>query len=102
MPQHVRVGLEAQTRFSASPRNHAREACGAERRPTLRREHERRLGVLFALKAPQGSQLIPKDRMRARGAPLDPTNMQRSRSEVDLIPTEVNKLGGPKAVTIGH
>ena len=40
--------------------------------------------------------------MSARRAPLDPANMQRSRSEVDLIPTKVNKLGRSKAMTIGH
>src|SRR6476659_11230438 len=40
--------------------------------------------------------------MSAGCTPLDPANMQRSRSKIDLIPTEVNKLGGPKAVTIGH
>ena len=40
--------------------------------------------------------------MSARCALLDPANMQRSRSEIDLIPAEVHKLGGPKPVTIGH
>jgi hypothetical protein len=40
MAQHVRMGFEAKTRLSASPFNHAGEACGAEGRPTLRCEHE--------------------------------------------------------------
>ena len=89
VPQHVRVSLEAQTRLNACTLNHPGEASGAEGGTTLRCEHEGRLGFLLALKA--------------RGTPstLDPANMQRSRSEVDLIPAKVNKLGGPKAVTIG-
>ena len=40
--------------------------------------------------------------MGARRPPLDPANMHRPGSEIDLIPAEVNKLGGPKAVTIGN
>ena len=94
--------LKPRLRLSASPLDHAGEPCGAERRSALRREHEGRLGLLLALKAPQGSQFIAEYRVSARRTPLDPANMQRSRSEVDLIPAEVNKLGGPKAVTIGH
>jgi hypothetical protein len=98
MAEHVRMGLKAQLGLAASPLDHAGEPCGAKGRTTLRREDEGRLWLLLALKAPQGSQLISEDRMCARRTPLDPANMQRPRSEVDLIPTEVNKFGGPKAV----
>ena len=101
MPQHVRMGLEAKTRLAPSPLDHAGEPCGAEGCSSLRREHEGRFRLLLALKAPQGSQFIAEDRVGARRAPLDPANMQRSGSEIDLIPAEVNKFGGPKAVTIG-
>jgi hypothetical protein len=55
MAQHVRMGLEAQTPFASSALDHAGEACSAEGGTTLRCEHERRLGFLLALKAPQGS-----------------------------------------------
>jgi len=34
VPEHVRVGLEAQTRLSARPLNHASEASGAPHAPT--------------------------------------------------------------------
>jgi hypothetical protein len=102
MAQHVRMGLKAKTRLAPSPLDHAGEACGAEWCSTFRSEDERRLRLLLALKAPQGTQFIAEYRVSARCAPLDPANMQRSRSEVDLIPTKVNKLGGPKAMTVDH
>jgi hypothetical protein len=102
VPQHVRVGLEAKTRLSASALDHSSEASGAEGRSSLRSEHEGRLRLLLALKAPQGSQFIAEDRVGARRAPLDPAHVQRSRSKIDLIPSEVNKLRGAEAVTVGH
>jgi hypothetical protein len=52
MPQHVRMGLEAKTRFASSALNHAGEASCAEGCAALRSEHEGRLGLLFAPKAP--------------------------------------------------
>jgi hypothetical protein len=55
MAQHVRMCLKAKTRLAPSPLDHAGEACGAEGRSTLRSEDERRLWLLLALKAPQGS-----------------------------------------------
>jgi hypothetical protein len=36
--------------------------------------------------------------MRARSALLDPADVQGARSEVDLIPVEVDQLGSPQAV----
>jgi hypothetical protein len=47
--EHVRMGLEAPTRLSASPLNHAGEASGAEGRSAFRREYEGRLWLLLAL-----------------------------------------------------
>jgi hypothetical protein len=55
MAQHVRMSLEAKTRFAPSPLDHAGKACSGEGCSAFRREHEGRLGVLFALKASQGS-----------------------------------------------
>lgn len=49
MPQHVRMGLEAQLRLLARALDHAGEPCRAERCPSLRREHEGGLGLLLAL-----------------------------------------------------
>ena len=54
VPEHVWMSLEPWTRLSARPLNHAGEACGAERRSTLLREHEGRLGLLLALEGSQG------------------------------------------------
>jgi hypothetical protein len=50
--EHVRVRLEDKPCASPGAIDHAGEAGGSERRPALRGEHERRLGVLFALKPP--------------------------------------------------
>jgi hypothetical protein len=55
MSQHVRMDLEANFSFSACPFDHACESSGGEGRCPLRREHERRLALLLALKPPQGA-----------------------------------------------
>ena len=60
------------------------------------------LGFLLALQPPQGPQFVPKDRMGARCALLDPAHVQGGRSELHLIPTQVHKLRSPQAVPIGH
>jgi len=66
VPEHVRVGFEPQLRFGACALDHAGKPRRGERRSPLRGEYERRLGVLFALKPPQGAQLVAEDRMRTR------------------------------------
>src|SRR6516165_10413715 len=53
VPKHVWVGLEAELGLSAGPLDHASEPCSAEGCSTFRCEHERRLGLLFSLEAPQ-------------------------------------------------
>ena len=40
--------------------------------------------------------------MRAWGTLLDPADVQRGRSEVDLIPSQVHEFRNPQAVAIGH
>ena len=40
--------------------------------------------------------------MGARGASLDPANVQRARSKLDLIPTQIDKLCRPEAVSVGR
>jgi hypothetical protein len=102
VPQHVRVGLEAEICLLARPLDHARKACGAERCATFRGEYEGRLGLLLALQPPQPPQLVAEDRMRAGAALLDPADVQRGRVEVDLIPAQVRQLGRSQAMPIGH
>jgi hypothetical protein len=60
------------------------------------------LGSCFALEPPQRSQLIAYDRMGAWRALLGPADMQGGRPEVHLIPAQVNQLGNPETVPIGH
>jgi hypothetical protein len=40
--------------------------------------------------------------MRARGALLDPADVQGGRSEVHLIPPQVNQFGSPEPMPIGQ
>jgi hypothetical protein len=50
------------------------------------------LGSLLPFATAVGPQFVPDDRMAARGALLDPADVQRGRSEVHLIPPQVNQL----------
>jgi hypothetical protein len=68
VPKHVWVRLEGQLGLPAHPFDHAGEASGAERRATLRCEHEGRLRRLPSLKPPERPQFVPKDWMGAWGA----------------------------------
>ena len=52
MPKHVRMSFETEACLDTSPLDHAGEACGTEGRSSLGSEHEWRLRLLLALKAP--------------------------------------------------
>ena len=70
VPEHVGVRLKGQLGLvPPCPLHHASEPGGAEGFTPLRGEHEERLGLLFALKPPQGPQFVPKDRMGALACP---------------------------------
>jgi hypothetical protein len=51
--QHMGMSLEAECCLDTCAFNHPCKASRGKRRTTLGREHERRLGILFALKPPQ-------------------------------------------------
>jgi hypothetical protein len=55
VPEHMRVSLESQLGRLSSSFDHASEARSRKRRAALRREHEWRLRLLFALEPPQGA-----------------------------------------------
>ena len=55
VPEHVRVRLEGKLGLDPCSLDHAGEPGGAEGCPALRGEHEGRLGLLLALKPPQGA-----------------------------------------------
>ena len=102
VPEHVRMRLEAQLGHRACAFDHASEASRREWRAALRREHERRLGILFTLKPPQGTQFVPHNRMSAGSALLDPTNVQGACFEVHLLPAQVHQFRRSKAMPVRH
>jgi hypothetical protein len=60
------------------------------------------LGILLPGKPAQGAQFVAANRMRRRRAPLRPADGQRAGVEVDLVPAEIDQLGHPESVPIGH
>ena len=58
--------------------------------------------LLLALKPPQRPKLVPEDWMGARGALLDPADVERRRAKLHLVPPQVHQLRGPQAVPVGH
>jgi len=40
--------------------------------------------------------------MHAGCPALGPTHMQTARGEVDIVPTQIDKLAGPQAVAVGN
>jgi hypothetical protein len=48
------------------------------------------------------AQFVAKDRVRARGALLDPADVQRASSEIHLLPAKIDKLRNPQTVPVGH
>jgi len=100
--EHVGMGLEAKSSFSACSLNHAGKASGREGCDPLRSKYEGRLGLLFTLEAAQGAQLVAEDRVGAGRTALNPADVQRARCELDLIPAEVNKLRRAQAVSVSY
>ena len=99
--QHVGVSRKAQLGLDTSALHHARKACRRERRPPLAGEHERRLGILLPLQLAQGPHFIADNGMGGRRALLGPAYVQDGVGEIDLIPTQVYKLGRPQTVAEG-
>ena len=93
--------MKAQLGLDTSALHHARKACRRERRPPLAGEHERRLGILLPLQLAQGPHFIADNGMGGRRALLGPADVQDGVGEIDLIPTQVYKLGRPQAVAEG-
>jgi hypothetical protein len=100
MTEHVRMRLEFETSGSGGALHHSGEAGGRERGSPLADEDEGRRRAL-ALEPAQRPEFIPVKRMSARGAALDPPDVEHRAVEVDLVPAEIADLGGPQAVPKG-
>jgi hypothetical protein len=68
----------------------------------LGREHEGRLRLLLTMQPPESAQFVTEDRMRAGRALLDPADVQGGRSEVNLLPAQVNQFGHSQAVPVAY
>ena len=96
VPQHVRMGWEAQAGGLTSALHElGKPACG-ERRATLGREHERRL----AAPARAAACAVPVARRRGsdgwRGVPcLTLRTCRTAAGEVDLVPAKVDQFADP-------
>ena len=69
--------------------------------PPLTGEYEWRLGILIPLQLAQGPHFIADNGMGGRRALLGPAYVQDGVGEIDLIPTQVYKLGRPQTVAEG-
>jgi hypothetical protein len=93
--------FERQPGSSTGTLDHASEPGSRERRTALRGEDERRSWLLLTLSAPKRAQFIANDRVRRRRPLLDATDVQGGGREVDLLPSQIDQLAGPKAVAVG-
>ena len=97
----MRVNLDAKPGSLPSALQQPGKAGRGGGRAALAGEHERRLGILFALQPAQRPQLVADDGMRRRRAPLGPADVQGRSVEVDLIPAKVGEFGHAQAVAVG-
>jgi hypothetical protein len=85
----------------AEPRNHSAEADGTHGCAPLAQEQVA-AWLLLALKATQGAEFGPRQRVD-RGYPaLEPRNVQPAMDDVDLLPTEGAQLGRSQPVPEGQ
>ena len=94
-PLHVRIGRKAAHGLDTRALHHARKACRRERRPPLAGEDEQQLGILLPLQLAQGPQFTPATGWVAGVPFLGPADVQDGAGKIDLIPTQVDKLGRP-------
>src|SRR5262245_14966549 len=85
MTQHMWMHREGQPGCLPGTRHNLSHRRVGERPAPLGDEYIRAGGVVAA-QSPQGSQLRPAQRMRARAAILAPAHEQQTRFEIDLIP----------------
>src|SRR5271154_985580 len=92
MAEHVWMRLEIEVRARSGALDHPGKARGRERGSPLADEDEGRRQAV-ALEPARGAHLVADQRVRARGAVLDPPHMQHRGIELDLVPTEIAGLG---------
>src|SRR5262245_25249061 len=77
------------------------ERLGRHRCTTLADEYEL-AGRLLATKSPQRADLVASQRVHARCAVLESSNVQSTGVQLDLVPLEVAELGRSEPVTVGE
>src|SRR5262249_13139037 len=99
--QHMAADLEREARRLTSARNHALVTCHAQGRQTLGAEHvEPQLPL--PLQASHGAELAPTDRVDAGRPALGAAHMQLAGAEIDIVPSQGDKLAGAQPVAVGE
>src|SRR3954470_12708068 len=93
--------LQPDANIHSRPLNHSRKPCSREGSVSLRHEHEW-ARVAVALQAEKSTHLQPVQRMHARGALLNSTDVEHGAVEINLIPAKRYEFGGAQAVSEGH
>jgi hypothetical protein len=101
MAQHVRVHAKRHFRNLPKPRDHSVEPSRAHRCSTLAQEYVP-ARLLLALKAAQGTQFCPGQRVNGGDAILGPGDVQPSMDEIDLLPAQGAQLGGSQSMSEGQ
>jgi hypothetical protein len=90
--------LDSEPSRLAGTRDQLLEVAHGHRRTALGHEHEWTFGLGIAMKSTEGTKLPTGERVRGWRALLDPTDVQNSAVEVDLIPMKVDKLRRSQAM----
>src|SRR5215472_12215238 len=98
MPEHVGVAVR-QPRSITGRLDHLGDVAAGHWPATLRAKNKSRLRFLLSSQLAQGSQFIALDRVDGIDAVFEPTDVQVSFGEIDLIPLEIDGLGHPQAVS---
>jgi hypothetical protein len=96
--EHVRVHVRESRPISGSLDYFGNVRAG-HWAATLGGEHKGRLWLLIAREFTQCPEFVTLNRVHAINTVFESSNVQMGLGEIDLIPSEINGLGHPQAVT---
>jgi len=99
MTQHVRMNRKRNARASAGAGDYFSDTLGCQRTFPLTDEYKLRIRKLSS-QLPQTPTFLLPQRMIRRRSILEPTDMQQLVLEVDLVPSQVSRLGDTQTMSI--